>query len=698
MRRTKVFASISALALAFSLLPATPAFANATVVLVNDNLPGIGLNDPTPVAPVGGNPGTTLGQQRLNALQFAADIWGATIDSNVTVEILVSFVPLGCNATAATLASAGTIYIWSNFPPNGPFPGAEFPATWYGQALTNKRFGLDVNPVPICTNSGLTCTTHADCTAGALCTNADIRARFNLNLGAPGCFTGVPFYYGFDNNHGANTVDVVTTALHEFGHGFGFQQFASVTNGSQIQNQTDIYGRKLFDTTQNKTWNQMTNAERTASAINARRVVWDGPQVTTEVPSVLSLGVPNMRVNSPGSIAGNFSVGGATFGPPLNAVGTTGNVVLATDAANAAGPSTTDGCTAITNAAAIAGNIALVDRGTCGFILKAANVQAAGAIAMIVADNVAGAPPPDLGGADPALVIPAVRITLADGNLIKPLLPGGVNVSLLLDLTIRAGADGSGRAQLNAPNPVVAGSSISHWDPITFQNQLMEPAINNDLTHNLTGTDLTLALMRDIGWFPDADIEGIADADDNCPNDSNVDQADNDADNLGDVCDPDDDNDNVDDAADNCPVDANTDQANNDGDDDGDICDPDDDNDGFLDGADNCPLTSNADQLDTDLDGLGNACDADDDADGVADDSDNCPLVGNFDQADFDRDGRGDVCDPLTGPPQDVNQCKNGDHARFNDPRTFPNQGLCVCYVLVSHGEKCPTPVTGKND
>ena len=27
------------------------------------------------------------------------------------------------------------------------------------------------------------------------------------------------------------------------------------------------------------------------------------------------------------------------------------------------------------------------------------------------------------------------------------------------------------------------GSSISHWDPIAFPNQLMEPALNPDLTH-----------------------------------------------------------------------------------------------------------------------------------------------------------------------------------------------------------------------
>ena len=44
----------------------------ATIVIVNQNAVGVGFNDPSAVAPVGGNPGTTLGQQRLLAFQHAA--------------------------------------------------------------------------------------------------------------------------------------------------------------------------------------------------------------------------------------------------------------------------------------------------------------------------------------------------------------------------------------------------------------------------------------------------------------------------------------------------------------------------------------------------------------------------------------------------------------------------------------------------
>lgn len=593
-----LYAALVLVVAAAALAPA-PAFASATLVIVNGNAPGVGFNDPTPVAPVGGNPGVTLGQQRLNAFQFAADIWGATLDSNVPIQILATFEPLACSATGATLGSAGTRFILTNFGQVAPFPGPEFANHWYSQALADKRAGAETLPG-----------------------EADIRARFNVNIGTAACPAAFFWYYGLDANHGAG-IDLVAVLLHEFGHGLGFQQFASLATGAMPSPAAgqpgipDVYNRNLLDTTTNKLWPAMTNAERVASSINSRRLVWNGGQVGAEVPSVLAFGLANLHVNSPAPIVGDYAVGTASFGSPLSAVPLSGNVVLATDPADGAGPSTTDACSPITNAAAVAGNIAIVDRGTCGFIVKVKNCQNAGAIAVLVADNAVGSPPAGLGGADPTITIPSVRITLPDGNAIKAQLSAGVNVTLSVDMTLRQGADAAGRAQMNAPNPVVGGSSVSHWDPVTFPNQLMEPAINSDLTHNVTGVDLTLALLRDIGWYADADLDGIASGADNCPDDANADQADLDDDNLGDVCDPDDDGDGVDDAGDNCPVDANSDQA------------------------------------------------------------------------DFDLDNIGDACDPATGPPQNMDQCKNGQHARFDVPVHFPNQGQCVCYVESNDMTNC---------
>ncbi len=485
----------STLTLLALLFAANMAFAGAKITIVNNNAPGVGFNDPSPRAPIGGNTGTTLGQQRLNAFEFAATTWGSTVDSPVEIKILAAFTPLTCTPTTAVLGSAGTTEIFSDFGSVGFFPGAQFPATWYHFALADKLAGAELDPA----------TPH-------------ISANFNSSIGVlPTCLVGSDWYYGFDNNHGPVDIDLVTVLLHEFAHGLGFSQFASVTNGAEIQGQTDIFGRQIVDNTTGKTWDIMTNAERRASAINPRNVAWTGNTVTNAVPVVLAKGFPLLRVTSPAAIAADLQVGLATFGPALTSPGISGSLVLATDAANATGPTTTDGCTAILNAAAIAGKIALVDRGTCGFTVKALNAQAAGAIAVVIADNVAGSPPAGLGGADPTITIPAVRISLSDGNLIKAQLANGVNVTLGNDLTRFAGADGRARGLLFTPNPVQQGSTISHWDTIETPNQLMEPAINVDLTHSVKPPeDLTLPLLRDIGWFADEDNDGVSDDADQC--------------------------------------------------------------------------------------------------------------------------------------------------------------------------------------
>lgn len=71
----------------------------------------------------------------------------------------------------------------------------------------------------------------------------------------------------------------------------------------------------------------------------------------------------------------------------------------------------------------------------------------------------------------------------------------------------------------------------------------------------------------------DADSDGIADATDNCPNTANADQADNDQNGVGDLCDPDIDGDGIANEADNCPNTANPDQLDFDANGTGDKCD-----------------------------------------------------------------------------------------------------------------------------
>src|SRR4051812_40419084 len=65
-----------------SLALTSSAFA-ATITIINNDAQGQGFNDPAPATPVGGNNGTTLGEQRLNVFKWAADFWGRTLNSAV---------------------------------------------------------------------------------------------------------------------------------------------------------------------------------------------------------------------------------------------------------------------------------------------------------------------------------------------------------------------------------------------------------------------------------------------------------------------------------------------------------------------------------------------------------------------------------------------------------------------------------------
>src|SRR5262245_58856579 len=158
----------------------------AQIVLVNLNAPGVGLNDPTPVAPVGGNTGTTLGEQRRNVLARAASLWARHLKSFAPVRVDVTFGPRTCTANAAVLASTGVLNAALNF------KHAKLSDVWFPIAVANAVAKTDLDP-----------------------TGDDMIVIFNINLGAPGCFTGSPFYLGFDHNEGTG-VDLLATATHEY--------------------------------------------------------------------------------------------------------------------------------------------------------------------------------------------------------------------------------------------------------------------------------------------------------------------------------------------------------------------------------------------------------------------------------------------------------------------------------------------------
>ena len=121
-------------------------------------------------------------------------------------------------------------------------------------------------------------------------------------------------------------------------------------------------------------------------------------------------------VNAPAGIAGTYRAQGAQFGAALDATGLTGDVALVNDGTD----TTTDACEPI---AGVSGKIALIDRGTCTFVIKVKNAQNAGAIAAIVANHL-GDSIFTMGGTDSTITIPAVFIGKSDGETIKSDLTG----------------------------------------------------------------------------------------------------------------------------------------------------------------------------------------------------------------------------------------------------------------------------------
>jgi subtilisin family serine protease len=131
----------------------------------------------------------------------------------------------------------------------------------------------------------------------------------------------------------------------------------------------------------------------------------------------------DLHITSPAEIAGNPDSTPAAFGGATSESGLSGPVVLVTP---------NNACTAITNGAEIAGNIALIDRGICTFVSKVKAAQNAGAIGVIVVDN-KGEFPFTMVGKDDTITIPALLTSGAGGDRIKSKLPTpGVQATLML--------------------------------------------------------------------------------------------------------------------------------------------------------------------------------------------------------------------------------------------------------------------------
>jgi len=241
---------------------ASPASLAANIVINNLDGPGEGFNDPTPTLPVGGNPGTTLGQQRLNVFQRAAEIWGGAIESAVPIVVDANLDPLECTTLSGTLGAAGAIEVYRDF------PGATLSNTWYHVALANAVVGSDLSP-----------------------TTSDIVATFNSDIdNNNSCLTGTNWYLGYDENPGAG-ISLLAVLLHEFGHGLGFSGFVDLETGRLLDNRQDVFSHATFDISRNRTWAQLNNYQRRNSATNTGNLVWNGTGANEAAGELLVTGL-----------------------------------------------------------------------------------------------------------------------------------------------------------------------------------------------------------------------------------------------------------------------------------------------------------------------------------------------------------------------------------------------------------------------
>ena len=418
---------------------------------------GVGFNDTSPATPVGGNTGTTVGQQRLIVFQAAADAWGRVLESSVPIVVEASFSALDCNGGAAVEGQAAPYSV-------SDYPGLPTTGT-YPIALANRILGKDLSPG-----------------------QAHISAEFN---GALKACIGVDWYYGLDGQKATNQPDLLSTVMHELTHGLGFTSDVDPTTGAFSYSYPAVFSYSVLDTDSGKHWSDMSNTERKASLLNARKVVWDGKRLQAVAAWVLAKGLPSVQVAPvPGGYTG--FVGEANFGPLVADKGTiTGQAAFATAPSSCA-----------LSSASYSGKIVVVTSpDTCASLGVASFVEGYGGIAMLFAYDVAGSPPPEALEfsaeqlAKYPVKIPALALTRDDANLIRNAASATITISA--DTSRQVGADSSGRTLMFASNPVQSGSTGSHWDPLVRPNLLLEP-----VEQPITVTDLVMerALLWDIGW------------------------------------------------------------------------------------------------------------------------------------------------------------------------------------------------------
>ncbi len=227
---------------------------------------GEGFDDPTFAFPVGGNPGTTVGEQRSNLMAHAATLFTADFSPNIDIPVAVSFSDvLPCDPDSILASVTGATQLLEGM------PEAEFSNTWYPIALGKNMQGIELGERV-----------------------AAIDSVFNDNLnGQVGCLGQQSWYYGYDHNPGPGQIDLLDIVEHEWMHGLGFATWVNIHNGKKLLDLDDVFMVFLRDNSLGLNWPEMTDAQRAASAIDENDLVWTGPEVAHVMSTLGAGGVTN---------------------------------------------------------------------------------------------------------------------------------------------------------------------------------------------------------------------------------------------------------------------------------------------------------------------------------------------------------------------------------------------------------------------
>ncbi|MCP5271721.1 MAG: S8 family serine peptidase [Burkholderiaceae bacterium] len=334
-------------------------------------------------------------------LAFALSLTGADIAQNQLglsgAGVKVGIIDTGIDIDHPAFGGSGT-------PGTTPFPSARVIA---GYDLVGDNYNAGGTPeqqIPVPDENPDDCGGHGTHVAGIVGADGG-----GLKGVAPGVTFGAYRVFGCA---GSSSSDVIVEALER-----------AYADGMQVINQSLGAARQ---------WPQYPTAQA-SSRLTAKGVVMvastgnNGPQGSSP-DGLWAAGAPGtgskvIATASFDNAQRSFTVNGTPYGfnpatgsplPP-----TEGSLPMAKTGTPA---TTNDGCNPI--AEDLTGKAVLIRRGACSFYIKASNAQAAGAAAMVLYNNAAGALNPTVAG-DPPITIPVVAITAAQGAVLDAAIAGG---------------------------------------------------------------------------------------------------------------------------------------------------------------------------------------------------------------------------------------------------------------------------------